>query len=349
MERIEIRPGYSISRVIKGGWHLAGGHGQIEEAQAIDDMLAFVEARITTFDCADIYTGVETLIGKFLKKHHDAFQSGNLPPVQVHTKYVPDLNALGSLTQADTTRIIDRSLQRLGVERLDLVQFAWWDYDFENYVDVALHLKALQDQGKIRHIGVTNFDGQRLGEIREAGVNVVANQVQYSVLDQRARREMESMAVEQNIPFLCYGVVAGGFLSDRYLGVPDPTPPFENRSLTKYRLIIDEFGNYEVFQAMLRCLRSIADNYEVGIAEVASRYVLQQSGVGGLIIGARNRRHLERLIKLDQFELDPEDIDRIEKLVAQSKGPQGPFYALEREKGGRHAAIMKYNLNEPGA
>ena len=160
---------------------------------------------------------------------------------------------------------------------------------------------------------------------------------------------MESMAVEQNIPFLCYGVVAGGFLSDRYLAVPDPTPPFENRSLTKYRLIIDEFGGYEAFQAMLRCLRSIADNNEVGIAEVASRYVMQQSGVGGLIIGARNRRHLERLIKLDRFELSPEDIDHIEKLVAQSKGPKGPFYALEREKGGRHAAIMKYNLNEPGA
>ena len=72
-ERIELIPGYNISRVIKGGWHLAGGHGQIDEKKAIEDMYAFVKAGITTFDCADIYTGVETLIGKFLHQYRDAF------------------------------------------------------------------------------------------------------------------------------------------------------------------------------------------------------------------------------------------------------------------------------------
>jgi len=67
MQRIELQPGYSISRVVKGGWHLAGGHGTISEDQALEDMRHFVEAGITTFDCADIYTGVEELIGKFRK------------------------------------------------------------------------------------------------------------------------------------------------------------------------------------------------------------------------------------------------------------------------------------------
>ena len=123
MERFELQPGYWISRVIKGGWHLAGGHGDISEEKALKDMLHFVEAGITTFDCADIYTGVEVLIGKFLKKHADAFKSGNLAPVQIHTKYVPDYNSLATLTKVATEKIIDRSLRRLGVERLDLVQF----------------------------------------------------------------------------------------------------------------------------------------------------------------------------------------------------------------------------------
>lgn len=89
MERITLQDDYSISRVIKGGWHLAGGHGHISEEQALADMYDFVKAGITTFDCADIYTGVEALIGKFRKKHKDAFASKELPPIQIHTKYVP--------------------------------------------------------------------------------------------------------------------------------------------------------------------------------------------------------------------------------------------------------------------
>ena len=57
MQRTTLLQTYSISKVIKGGWHLAGGHGSIQAEEAIADMLAFVEAGITTFDCADIYTG----------------------------------------------------------------------------------------------------------------------------------------------------------------------------------------------------------------------------------------------------------------------------------------------------
>ncbi len=154
MERIELQPGYSISRVIKGGWHLAGGHGNISEEQALEDMRYFLKAGITTFDCADIYTGVEELIGKFRKKHRDAFRAGDLPPIQIHTKYVPDYGALATLTKEETTQIIDRSLQRLGVEQLDLVQFAWWDYQYPRYLETAVHLSELQKSGKIRFLGV---------------------------------------------------------------------------------------------------------------------------------------------------------------------------------------------------
>ena len=346
MERKELQPSYSISRVIKGGWHLAGGHGSISEEKALDDMLYFVRAGITTFDCADIYTGVEELIGKFLKKHADAFTSGNLAPVQVHTKYVPDYSALATLTKTDTEKIVDRSLRRLGVEQLDLVQFAWWDYQFPKYVDTAVHLTELQKAGKIRFLGITNFDAQRIRELLDAGVKIAANQVQYSVFDRRVEAEMTPLAQEQNIPYLCYGTVAGGFLSDRYLHAPDPTPPFENRSLTKYRLIIEEFGTYDLFQKTLRTLRKIADKYHVNIAEVACQYILQKPMVAGIIVGARNRKHLAGLQSLEQFELDEEDIKAIELITRKGNGPLGPFYELERDKTGKHGSIMKYNLNE---
>ncbi|MEM8510302.1 MAG: aldo/keto reductase [Bacteroidota bacterium] len=345
MERIDLQPGYSISRVIKGGWHLAGGHGSISEEKALEDMLYFVKAGITTFDCADIYTGVEALIGKFLKKHADAITSGNLAPVQVHTKYVPDYNVLATLTKADTEKIIDRSLQRLGVEQLDLVQFAWWDYQFPNYLDTAIHLTELQKAGKIRFLGITNFDTKRVLELLDAGVPIASNQVQYSVLDRRVEAEMTPVASEQNIPYLCYGTVAGGFLSDRYLNAPDPVPPFENRSLTKYRLIIDEFGGYALFQEVLRILRNIARKHQVTTAEVACKYILQKPMVAGIIIGARNRNHLDGLQLLGDFHLDEQDLREIKQIIHKGKGPNGPFYELERDKTGKHGAIMKYNLN----
>lgn len=345
IDRTELYPGYSISRVIKGGWHLAGGHGHIDKRQAIADMRSFVEAGITTFDCADIYTGVEELIGAFIKHHADAFKSGALPPVQVHTKFVPDYGSLSSLTRDDVTRIIDRSLFRLGVERLDLVQFHWWDYNIPGYVEAATHLATLQKEGKIRHIGVTNFDSEHLQEILDAGVPVRSHQVQYSVLDHRAENDLLELSKANSIQFLCYGVVAGGFLSDRYLNAPDPSQPLENRSLTKYRLIIDEFGGYDQFQQCLQTLRRIADKYEVGVAEVAMKYILDKEMVGAIIVGARNANHLRRFDLLNRFELDKTDRVEIAKHVDSAKGPNGPFYALERDKEGKHGRIMKYNLN----
>ena len=69
IERHELSLLHNISRVIKGGWQLAGGHGAIDREQAIQNMLLYVRAGITTFDCADIYTGVEALIGEFLQRH----------------------------------------------------------------------------------------------------------------------------------------------------------------------------------------------------------------------------------------------------------------------------------------
>ncbi len=345
IERVELQPDYTISRVIKGGWHLAGGHGQVDVCQAIEDMRAFVEAGVTTFDCADIYTGVEELIGKFIRQNKSAFTSGDLAPLQIHTKYVPDHDALRSLTKSDTVAIIDRSLQRLGVERLDMVQFAWWNYDIPGYVEAALHLTELQKEGKIRYIGVTNFDATHLWELLDAGVPVVANQVQYSVLDRRPEKDMHALAKEFDIAYLCYGAVAGGFLSDRYLGAPDPQAPLENRSLIKYRLIIEELGNYDLFQRILKTLRKIADKHTVGIAEIATRYILQKTKVASVIIGARNLDHLDNLKKLGSFFLEDADLEEINQIVALGEGPKGPVFDLERDQKGKHGRIMKYNLS----
>jgi aryl-alcohol dehydrogenase-like predicted oxidoreductase len=335
--RIQLQPGYSISRIVKGGWQLAGGHGPVDEKRVVRDMWAFVEAGITTFDCADIYTGVEELIGKFIRECQD---------IQVHTKYVPDLDELPRLNKAYTEKIIDRSLMRLGVEQLDMVQFHWWDYSVPRYIDTAFHLVDLKKAGKIRLIGVTNFDAPHLRELLDVGIPVVANQIQYSVFDSRPEGRLQQLAKEYGFVFLCYGTVAGGFLSERYLGLREFPDPLQNRSLVKYRLIIEEFGGVGQFQEMMHTLAEIAGKYGVGIAEIATQYILQKPCVAGVIIGARNIEHLDHLKKILTFRLAQQDLQAIQEMISLAKGPSGPVYGLERDREGRHGRIMRYNLNK---
>ena len=77
-----LAPDFSISRIIKGGWQLAGGHGPVDVDQAVEDMIAFARAGVTTFDCADIYIGVEALIGRFLAEYSNRDGADALTPIR---------------------------------------------------------------------------------------------------------------------------------------------------------------------------------------------------------------------------------------------------------------------------
>lgn len=333
-----------IPRLIKGGWQLAGGHGAVDEAEAIADMFAFAEAGITAFDCADIYTGVEAMIGRFLRQWH-ARHGANAPHIRVHTKCVPDLDLLANLSRADIERTIDRSLRRLGTERLDLVQFHWWDYALGDPVAAALHLDAMRREGKISALAVTNTDLPHLRAIVDTGVPIVAHQLQCSLLDRRALGAMREYCVQHGIQLLAYGSLAGGFLSERWLGAPAPAEPLENRSLVKYRLIIEEWGGWEPFQSLLRALHATAQRHGTTIAAVAVRWVLDQPGVAAAIVGARHARHLPGTLAALDVTLSDEERRALADALGAGPGPTGDVYELEREKGGRHAAIMRYGLN----
>ncbi len=350
--RVELAPGYDISRIIKGGWQLAGGHGPVDAEAAIDDMFRYAEAGVTTFDCADIYTGVEALIGDFLARYRRRHGARSASALQVHTKFVPDLGTLPRLGKADVEAVVDRSLRRLRVDRLDLVQFAWWDYAVPRYVEAALTLQDLQRKGKIRCLGATNFDVPTLREILGAGVGLVSHQVQYSVVDRRPEHGMVALCREHGVGLLCYGTVLGGFLSERYLGVPNPAAPLENRSLTKYELVIDELAgersSWEAFQRLLATLKQVADRHGAPLSAVGIAYVLRKPGVAAVIVGVRHPRHLTDTLGALRLRLDSSDVAAIDTALAGCRGPRGDVYELERVKGGAHASIMRYNLNHAG-
>jgi len=343
--RIALRPDYEITRVIRGGWQLAGGHGVIAREAAIDALMAAYDSGITTFDCADIYTGVEELIGAFRARVGDERGREAKGSIKVHTKLVPDLSALGSVNKAYVAGIIDRSLKRLGMERLDLVQFHWWRYATPGLLDVVGWLDDLRKAGKINHVGLTNFDTPHLRAVLDQGVDILSVQTQYSALDARPEHGLADLCAARGVWLLCYGTVAGGFLSDSWLGAPEPKPPLENRSLTKYKLIIDDFGGWALFQGLLAALRRVADRHGADIASIASRLVLDRPRVGAVIIGARNRKHAGGNADVPALPLSERDKAEIAAITARAQGPLGDCYALERDLTGRHGSIMHYDNN----
>lgn len=345
VETTHLRPDHPISRVIKGGWQLAGDHGAVDRAAAIADMEAFLDAGITTFDCADIYTGVEEMIGHFIADIRARRGADVADRVTIHTKLVPDLALLETISGEQIEAIVDRSLKRLNLDQVHLVQFFWWDTRLGDPARAMEQLARIKEKGKIRHLGVTNWDVPDTERLMQAGADLVSTQVQYSILDRRAARGLAPWAGENGLQLLCYGTLAGGFLTENWLGEADPGFEFENRSLVKYRLVIDEFGSWDLFQELLATLKAIGERHGVSLSSVATRWVLDQPEVAAAIVGARYARHLPKTLEVFELALDAGDRARIDAVLEKSGGPNGPVYGLEGDRDGRHGRIMKYNLN----
>jgi aryl-alcohol dehydrogenase-like predicted oxidoreductase len=121
-----------------------------------------------------------------------------------------------------------------------------------------------------------------------------------------------------------------------------------NRSLVKYRLIIDECGGWDALQARLLLLSGIARRHDATIAQVAAAWTLSRPQVAAAIVGARGAAHLDATRRIPGLRLDEDELRALDTLIARSPGPAGDVYTLERVKGGRHAGIMRYNLNRGG-
>lgn len=335
--RVRLRDDFDAPRIIKGNWQIADDHStSVSDDELYQHMAAFVDAGITAFDCGDIYYGVEERIGNFIERFRRERGAEAARAIAVHTKYCPAFlqkAELANQTREKVEAVIDRSLARLKIERLDLVQMHWWDYATPGNVDTALILEDLKKAGKIHHIGGTNYNVAELQKMIDAGADLIVNQVQYSLIDRRPANGMAEYCLANNIALVCYGSMAGGLLSPKWLGIADPgSPDFENVSLDKYYRIIQDFGGWELFQKLLAALEAIAEKHGVTIAQVASRYVIEQPGVAAVIQGARHARHIDANVRLFAFELDDEDIAAINQVLDQAKGPAGDCYDLDRSE-----------------
>jgi aryl-alcohol dehydrogenase-like predicted oxidoreductase/enamine deaminase RidA (YjgF/YER057c/UK114 family) len=223
------------------------------------------------------------------------------------------------MTPAVVRAGIQRSLDRMRLDRIDLLQFHWWGFQHPAYLDALAELAQLRDEGRIRHLGVTNFDADHLRLLLEHGIPIATNQVSFSLIDRRAAGPLSALCRASGVKLLAYGALCGGFLSEKWLGQPEPAA-IADWSRSKYRRFIDAAGGWAAFQAVLGAAGEIARKHDVSIANVATRWVLDHDCVAGIIIGARlgESEHRADNLKVFDFALDSDDRARLDAAFAKT-------------------------------
>ena len=303
VERRDLSPDLSICRVVTGLWQLADMERDgrsVDRDRAAAAMEPYVDAGLTTFDMADHYGPAEEVAGLYRSR---AAQ----PRAQLFTKWVPKP---GRVSKMEVRAAVERALRRLGVDAIDLLQYHAWNYADPAWLETLFDLQELKTRGLIRHLGLTNFDTAHLRVVVASGIDAVSNQVSFSLLDQRAANELAPFCVEHGVHLLAYGTLAGSWLTDRWLGAPEPDwERLSTWSQMKYGRFLRVAGGWSALQRVLQAAAGVARRHGVSIANVASRFILDQPGVAGVIIGARlgEREHIDDTLRLFSLTLDDDD------------------------------------------
>ncbi|HWI17110.1 MAG TPA: aldo/keto reductase [Vicinamibacterales bacterium] len=310
VQRTKLAPGLEISRVLTGLWQLADMERDgraLDLDRTADAMQPYADAGLTTFDMADHYGSAELVAG--------IFRSRRTGTAQCLTKWVPKP---GRVSAADVRAAVERALERLQATSIDLLQYHAWNYADPSWIETLFHLQDLKHEGLIRHLGLTNVDTAHLRIVKSSGIDVVSNQVSYSLLDQRAAAALGPYCVANGVGLLAYGTVAGGWLSDKWLGKSEPDWERTGTwSMMKYGRFLRVAGGWEALQRVLAVAKRVGDRHRVSIANVATRFILDQPGVAGVIVGARlgESAHIDDTLKLFSFSLSGEDRAEIRSVL----------------------------------
>jgi aryl-alcohol dehydrogenase-like predicted oxidoreductase/enamine deaminase RidA (YjgF/YER057c/UK114 family) len=249
---------------------------------------------------ADHYGSAEIVAGRYRA-------AAGAGAAQLFTKWVPKP---GPVSKAEARAAVERARQRLQADTIDLLQFHAWNYADPSWLETLFHLQELKHEGLIRHLGLTNVDTAHLAMVVATGIEVVSNQVSFSLIDRRAARELAPFCAAHGIGLLAYGTVAGGWLTERWLGRPEPDWERTGTwSQMKYGRFLRAAGGWDALQRLLAAAARVAARHRSSIANVASRYSLDHPGVAGVIIGARlgEREHLADTLRVFSLVLTDED------------------------------------------
>lgn len=303
--------GLEITRVGFGAWAIGGGGwefgwGPQEDDQSIATIHHALEQGVNWIDTAAVYGfgHSEEIVGRALQ--------GLSERPYVFTKASllegPGRRVLHSLKRDSILREAHASLQRLGVDAIDLYQIHWPipDQDIEEGFAAFAELK---EQGLVRHIGVSNFDVQQMRRVQQIAP-VETLQPQYSLIERDVEQEILPFAEREGIGVIVYSPMGSGLLTgrmtrERIAGLPDDDwrkqdPRFDEPALSRNLEIVDR-------------LTAVAGRHDTVPGAVAIAWTLRNPAVDGAIVGFRSPAQVDPLIDAAELELSGEDLAMIER------------------------------------
>ncbi|TPX18112.1 uncharacterized protein E0L32_011836 [Thyridium curvatum] len=296
-----------VPRMFSGLWQLSStAFGTASALKIAAQFSHHVEAGLTAFDMADHYGDAEVVYGQFCKSLSDPGQTF------ASTKYCVFTSL--DVTREAVRQNITQRVGRMEKDKIDLLQVHWQIWEEPGYIEL---LKYCQEDERVSNLGLCNFDTAHLQEAWDAGIRFVTNQSQFSLVDSRPTVKLGKFCEEHGVKVLTFGTLCGGFLSERWLGKPDPD--FYGQDMNPSTRLI--WGGWDLFQELLQCLKAISVKRSVSVTNVANRWVLDHPFVGGTIIGSRMgvSERVKDNLAVFGWRLDDEDQANIEAVLSKSR------------------------------
>ncbi|HEY6758569.1 MAG TPA: aldo/keto reductase [Baekduia sp.] len=320
------RSGLEVSCIAYGGGPLGGGMGHFDEEASVASVRRARELGITLFDTGRVYGRSEELLGRALADHlrtdRDEIVISTKGGVRASGSENPGDGGVTRDSSAQALRAdLETSLATLGVDHIDLYQVHWPDPDVP-LAETAAVLAALRDEGKIRHIGVSNFTAAQMEEFAQ-GAPVETLQPGYSMLHREPENDELPHAQANDVGVLVYGPLAHGLLTGTAF---DPA-----RAFGEY----DWRRNHGLFaaptlqrnQAVVRRLDAFARERGHTVSELAIAWVLAQPAVDVAIVGTGKARHLDAAMPALDVVLSAQDLAELDAILADAVAL--PLFQLE--------------------
>jgi aryl-alcohol dehydrogenase-like predicted oxidoreductase len=314
-----------VSPIAFGTWQLGGEWGGFDEHQAVTAIRRARELGINLFDTAQGYGfgASEQLLGRALRDDLDKRRD----EVVIATKGGLRVTYDGLVRDASPAFIragVEDSLRALAVDYVDIYQVHWPDPNVP-FAETAAELEALVREGKIRHVGVSNYDAAEMAEFAETRP-VETLQPPYHLF----RRDIEAGALpyarEHDIGVLIYGPLAHGLLT----GSMDERTTFARDDWRSGSSVFDG----EAFRRNLNVVsdleRLAADELGTSVAQLAVAWTLANPAVHVAIVGARSPKHIEEAAAAAELQLSEVDLEQIDRITADSAPIAGPFPEMDR-------------------
>jgi aryl-alcohol dehydrogenase-like predicted oxidoreductase len=303
-----------------GGWMWGGA----DETDAIKAVRESFEMGITTIDTAPVYGfgKSEELVGKAMKdiarEKYQLFTKFGLNWTSEKGDYYFDtkdnqgnpVKIFKYAAKQSVIRECEDSLKRLNTDYIDLYQIHWPDVTTP-ISETMEAVSRLLEQGKIRAAGVCNYEVEQVEEALKT-VNIVSNQVPYSLVRRGIEKRIVPNALEKGIGIIAYSPLQRGLLT----GKIKPGHVFsegDNREESIYYFP----ENIRRVNTMLEKIKPIAADHGASLAQVVINWTIQQPGIACALVGARNEQQVRDNVKALHLNLTQEELGLIEKAASE--------------------------------